>query len=561
MKEHIHSGINVLQRVVAEYIVRLRESYNFGGLVGGVIFYGISFLPSLMPRPWVFQLFITGLSVAIGYGIGTIASDAIRWATEYTVPQRTLRRLWRGLLVFAVIVIVSFTILGSVWQSEVSSLVGMQPVGSSRYLLVAAGSLILGAVFIGLGRGLKRLIKFIANKSEKYVPRRIAVLMGVFIVLVGMYWALTGVLFNFFVSTANDIYLSQNRQTPEGVLPPTSSLRSGGPGSLIAWDDIGFQGKNFIGGGPSVAQFAEFSGEPAKQPIRVYAGLESASTATERAMLALEELQRTGAFEREVLVLANVTGTGWLEPEAVDSIEYMHNGDTAIVAQQYSYLPSWISFLVDQNNATEAGQALFDVVQSAWAELPEASRPRLITYGLSLGSFAAQSPYAGANDLRQSVDGALFVGTPNQTRLWRAITDDRTLGSPQWLPEYRDGKTVQFAGKDIKGAIDSEVWSYPRVLYLQHASDPVVWFDFGVLVRQPDWLREPAGPDVSERMTWYPVVTFLQLAIDQFFGTIVPSGYGHMYGESMVEAWNLVAPPDDWSAEKAIKLQQLIEEY
>ena len=32
---------------------------------------------------------------------------------------------------------------------------------------------------------------------------------------------------------------------------------------------------------------------------------------------------------------------------AVDSIEYLHRGDTAIVSMQYSYLPSWITILVD----------------------------------------------------------------------------------------------------------------------------------------------------------------------------------------------------------------------
>jgi uncharacterized membrane protein len=63
----------------------------------------------------------------------------------------------------------------------------------------------------------------------------------------------------------------------------------------------------------------------------------------QRAELALEELKRVGGFSRSVLVVATPTGTGWLDPGAVDTVEYLHAGDTAIVSMQYSHLPSWIT--------------------------------------------------------------------------------------------------------------------------------------------------------------------------------------------------------------------------
>ena len=69
-----------------------------------------------------------------------------------------------------------------------------------------------------------------------------------------------------------------------------------------------------------------------KEPIRVYAGLRSAPDArTPRPHLAVEELERTGAFDREVLAVVTVTGTGWVDPDAAQSLEYEHNGNTAIV--------------------------------------------------------------------------------------------------------------------------------------------------------------------------------------------------------------------------------------
>ena len=119
-----------------------------------------------------------------------------------------------------------------------------------------------------------------------------------------------------------------------------------------------------------------------KEPIRAYVGLKSAETLQERADLLLAELKRTGAFDREVLVVATTTGTGFLDPRGVDPVEYAFNGDTAIAGVQYSYLPSWLSLLADKQSVKETSRVVFDTVHAYWATLPEASRPKLYLYGL-----------------------------------------------------------------------------------------------------------------------------------------------------------------------------------
>jgi len=262
---------------------------------------------------------------------------------------------------------------------------------------------------------------------------------------------LNGFLFSSFVNIANNIYAKSNDGTSEGITKPQSALRSGGSSSLISWSSLGTRGRDFVARGPSQKQLQAFSGQPASEPIRVYVGVKSADTARARAHLAVEELKRTGAFNREILVVATATGSGWLEPQSVDSIEYMHNGNTAIVSQQYSYLPSWISFLVDSENAKNAGQELYDAVYTEWSKLPTDSRPKLIAYGLSLGSFGAQSTFSSAQDVRRSVDGALFVGTPSTTNLWRSITATRDAHSPQILPVYGRQTNKIFAQMPICG--------------------------------------------------------------------------------------------------------------
>jgi uncharacterized membrane protein len=345
------------------------------------------------------------------------------------------------------------------------------------------------------------------------------------------------------------------------VMRPSSPNRSGSEASLVAWDAIGHQGQNFVGRGPSKDSLRAFWGEEPQEPIRIYAGLKSAATAEERANLAVDELRRTNAFDREILVLATTTGTGWLEPQAVDSIEYMYNGNTAIVAQQYSYLPSWISFLVDTKKATEAGQALFDAVHAEWSSLPENDRPKLIAYGLSLGSFGGQAAYDRLSTLRSSVDGALFIGTPNDTRLWGDITDQRDEGTPQWKPTYQGGDLVRFASNNQDVLNSATSLEKPRVLYLQHASDSVVWFSFDLLLERPDWLVEDRGEGVSDWTVWFPFVTFSQVAIDQFFGTTVPNGHGHNYADAMVSSWEVITSPTNWDQTKREKLEKIILGY
>src|SRR6185437_11882345 len=142
-------------------------------------------------------------------------------------------------------------------------------------------------------------------------------------------------------------------------------------------------------------------------PIRAYAGLNSAGEPgiTATAELAAQELQRTGGLQRAVVAVATTTGTGWINEAEADALEYMYNGNTAIVSMQYSYLPSWLSFLVDKENARHAGQALFEAVDRLIRQMPEAERPKLVVFGESLGSFGGEASFMSLNNVLARTDG------------------------------------------------------------------------------------------------------------------------------------------------------------
>jgi uncharacterized membrane protein len=339
---------------------------------------------------------------------------------------------------------------------------------------------------------------------------------------------------------------------------PTASERSGSPASLVPWEALGLQGRNFVGTGPTPEELTAFSGRPALEPIRAYAGLSSAHDLAARADLAVRDLERAGGFDRTVLLVATTTGTGWVDPAASDALEYEFNGDTAMVAMQYSYLPSWISFLVDQSKARDAGRALFDAIYGRWSKLPLDRRPQLYVFGESLGTFGGEAAFSGLADITNRTNGVLWAGPPNFNELWRGIVTARRSGSPEWLPVYDGGATVRFANTPADLGQPAGPWDAPRVAYLQHASDPIVWWSPQLILSRPDWLRGARGPDVSQDMPWIPFVTFWQVTADMVFAVDVPDGHGHHYVSDYVDGWADVAQPPGWTAADTDRLRSLI---
>ena len=166
------------------------------------------------------------------------------------------------------------------------------------------------------------------------------------------------------VSVIDDTYALLDENIGSDLLAPMRSSATGSEDSLISWSTLGKAGQEFINFAPTKQAIEKFHQAQSKQPLRVYVGLRAKDTVEQRAELALQELIRVNAFQRSKLVIATPTGTGWLDPFAMDTLEYIHQGDTAIVAMQYSYLPSWLTLLVDPSSARQSAAALYNKV--AW---------------------------------------------------------------------------------------------------------------------------------------------------------------------------------------------------
>jgi len=484
------------------------------GTVVATVFLCLSFTPSLLPRSWVMQGILSGLTAVTGYAAGFLLGWLPRRAMRSYPPSQAARR-W-ALWTYAAVTAVTLPLcLYQGWrrQGEVAGLIGTAPPPAVSWLGVLPLAAAVFAVVVGGWRGLYH--------GVRRLGRGVAAAAVLLVLTHGAAW-------NF--SAMSDALARTLDGRVTALAAPADPDRSGSPLSYVSWASLGRQGRAFVTGAAPEAQ-----PRPVR-PIRVYAGLRSAATDRDRARLVVAELDRTGAFERRVLCLVIPTGSGWIDEPTVRALEAEYHGDTALAAVQYSALPSWLSFLTEPERARAASAALLDEVHRRWSALPAATRPKLLIYGHSLGAVGAQAPFEAAGGSLSQVDGALFSGPPAASGLWRGLVAARDRDSTAVTPRLPGRPDIRFANR----IGDLGAPGRPRVLFLQHPTDPVVWWSPAVILRPPDWLREPSPDPVLRKVRWYPFVTFWQLSADMLAALDVPAGYGHRYGSEAPSAWALL---------------------
>lgn len=544
---------------------------DFVGVGFGALFFCLSLTPSLLARDWLFQGLIGGINAAIGYAIGVLVGKAmrrfgLRGRRWWPPSQRILAAMKVATVAAAIGASLLMLIPAAGWQRQVSALMGIEGPETPAYLRTLMVSVLVGGACIGASRVLLDAVKVLARFIIRrwHLHSEVAQFIGAGIVVVLLVMLVNGVLYRGFLAGASVVFQPQNSTTRDGVAQPTAAERSGSPASFAPWDTLGFQGRNFVATGPDLDALVRVNGRPAKEPIRVYAGLQTADTDAARMDVVIRELDRTGAFDRQLLVIIPTTGTGWVNPVAARAIETMYNGDTALVGVQYSYLPSWISFLGDREKSIESGRMLIDAVHDRWQQLPPDRRPKLVLYGESLGSMAGQGAFGWLPDIAaMDFSAVLWVGPPHESPLWSGLVARRDPGTREVEPRYDNGRTVRFtqaADADDIARIAEPSWDGTRVLFLQHASDPIIWWSPNLLFSRPDWLVEAPGADRTASMRWYPIVTFWQVSADMTNASGVPGGHGHNYGDSVLDGWAAVIAPDGWTAEDTERVRGSLEE-
>ncbi len=529
------------------------------GLLVAVLFFCASLTPSLVPRGAELQGALGGVVAAIGYAGWSAADWTWRWL-DLPVPRRQPAAALRIVAALAALGLLAAVLWqASAWQNSVRALWQMPPVDTIAPLKVAAISAgVFGALLV-LGRLFAWLLGRAAAALSRYVPRKLAAFAGFVIAVAVFTTLLNGVLLQGVLRLIDASSRTADALVAPDLAVPDAAGQTGSAASLVAWEDLGRWGRSFVASAPTAEEIAAFWQAPARDPIRVYVGLTAAGDARQRAQLAFEELRRVGGFDREVLVIAVPTGSGWLDPGSHDPLDYMHRGDIATVAVQYSYLSSWVSVLVDPTYGLREAQALFDLVYGHWISLPKDDRPRLYLHGLSLGAFLSQSTVPLLDVLGDPFDGAMWAGSPFLSEFWHFVIARRAPGSPAWRPRFGNDSLIRSTNQvDVLDDADAP-WGPIRLVFLQYASDPIVFFDPSLAFARPDWLRGERGPDVSAKMRWIPVVTMLQVGFDMAVALGV-RGYGHDYiAEHYIPAWAETTQPAGWTAAREAALTALFE--
>lgn len=536
--------------------MRVGQHFSTIGLLVGTLFFSLSLTPSLLPRGDVTQGVLSGLSMAAGYGVGVIA--VWLWAyLQLPSPRAKIQRIMHWVAAgLCALLAISFLWQASQWQNSVRLLMDMNEVPGIRGLQVGLIALGVFLVAVLVGKLFHYLFLLISRKMQHIVPPRISHMVGLLAAFV-LLWALVdGVLYSFTLRSADLSYQQIDSLIEPEMAAPDEPMKTGSADSLVSWESMGRQGRRFLAQGPSARDIQDFSDIPVPDPVRVYVGLNAAETHEERAELALQELIRVGGFRRSILLLITPTGTGWVDPAAIDTLEYLHRGNIASVAAQYSYLPSPLSLMAEGAYGAESAKALFEAVYGHWTELAPNNRPRLYLFGLSLGALNSDRSFDFYDIIDDPFQGALWSGPPFRSETWRNVTDRREPGSPEWLPRFRDDAVVRFANQGGGLETGRQAWGDFRIAFLQYASDPITFFSPGSFYREPDWMQTPRGPDVSPELRWFPIITMLQLAADMGTGTS-PPGYGHEYAaEHYLDAWYALTEPWGWTELSLDRLRQ-----
>ena len=510
--------------------------------------------PSLLPRPW----WVTAANVAIGQAAGHFTATTAAFITKRGLryigkrPQDRVGPTTRSRTHLALGVITFLMGVRSLRnQSEQAKLVNKynERGPQSAALGIAIGTLGYGSLLV-IGEAAQLTVTQLSRQAQRWLPRWLAwPLAGS---TVGYLMALFSdrMLWRRFIHDASMQALQLNKLVYPGSVMPWEPERSGSPWSLEPWTAVGSQGRAFLDRGPRAHDIKDVMlCSDAHEPIRIFIGLVQGRGPIAAAQQALAELERTGAFRRDTIVIELPAGSGWINNYSVSAYEFLTHGDCATVTLQFSYLPSVFCYVVDRKAPINAARELIAAVQSRINDMPEDNRPKLYFAGESLGCYGIVENYRDLEELLAACDGAVFTGPPRMTAFTRRLARARDRGSLERLPLIDAGQHVRFASTPEHMEHDAfgneyQRWQRPRVVFAQHASDAIVWWDRRLIFIRPDWIQEPAPrtlyADTFRRLPWVPFITFWQVALDQLNSLNVPGGHGHNYFEETFWYWDSV---------------------
>lgn len=386
----------------------------------------------------------------------------------------------------------------------------------------------IGAVVSAVGTGVGKTYLLTRRGAELYFGERWGRTSLARVVNAGLWTAGAVGAYNAGIAA---IGRSNEKVEPAYATPPASPLMSGSADSLSRFAEIGLQGRRYVTDVVTPGMIEDVLGEPARaEPSRVYVGFNSIPLyGTGRAELALDELERTNAFDRPYLLLISPTGTGWVDQTVVEAAEFLARGDMATCSVQYGRFPSFLAV-----QKVGLGRIQFRLlvwgVRQRLRERPPERRPKVLVFGESLGAWTSSDVVMAQGITgfdHYGVDRALWFGLPALAKWSR---NGMASGSNELVPE---GAVGVFDRHDQLAALTDDQRDRLRAVILSHDNDPIAGLRPELMVREPDWLRGDRGRNVPADMSWIPLNTFWQVMVDAANAMVTVPGefgsFGHDY--------------------------------
>ena len=439
-------------------------------------------------------------------------------------------------------------ITGADTLDETSSQDALRTVAPATAAGVGTG---LTVVLLGLAHGESAMTSAFADIASRVVggepgDHEALSRLGAFAVTAGVAWVGVAAVTTR-LTTAGEV-----TEAAHDTAPDVAEV-TGSPESHIPWSQQSREGRRWLSMVLKPDRITDVMGEPAIQPIRVYASLEAATTPEERADLLLREIDRTRALERSVFALFSPTGSGYVNYVADETLEYLTRGDCASACIEYSVLPSALSLNLVPLGTEQTRMVVNGIVARLLAMDPD-KRPRFVLFGESLGSQVSQEMFRRTGmtgPTGMGLDAAVWIGTPQATKWRDEIWGTRTMAQP---PGVGPGQALVTRCITDWQTLAPDERSSVRYLLLQNGDDPIPKFGAPVLWRRPGWLGpDSSRPPGSPRGTrWLPVITFMATFIDMINALAPTPGQfaegGHDYRVEVPEAlrtvWRLDATDD-----------------
>lgn len=246
-------------------------------LLLGLLLLAASLTPSLIPREWFVQGVLGGLVMALGYLIGVVCIG-LWWLLALPRLKQRAAILFNMIAAIPVLGTLVYCLAhAGHWQNDIRQRMGLDLVESTHVLRMLLVALSVFAILLMIGFLARKAFDAVRRRLYRYMPRRTANILGfVLTTLTIVVITRDGILDRVITNLDMSVTLAQNL-FDTAPPPPEDPDAIGGAASFVDWDRMGQPGRDYVTGGPSARDIANFTDRASIDPIRVYVGWRKAT--------------------------------------------------------------------------------------------------------------------------------------------------------------------------------------------------------------------------------------------------------------------------------------------